>query len=55
MLKTVQAPGNVNGAIELYNVRDVAGEVNDLNQLQKLGITPKVEAFNINPDGLLKL
>ena len=38
-------------ATYLVDARDVKAEVDQLNQLERLGITPKVEAFHINPDG----
>ena len=36
---------------KLYDYRDVAKEVGQMNQLNNMRIGPKVEAFNINPDG----
>ena len=35
----------------LHDARDVAQEVNVHNHLEKLGISPKIEAFNVDPSG----
>lgn len=41
--------GNLVGSI--YDYRDVQREVDQLNTLNKKGITPKVDNFTVNPDG----
>ena len=35
----------------IFDYRDVADEVGQMNDLSKMHMGPKVEAFNINPDG----
>lgn len=43
--------GNLMGRGRIQDHRDVAEEVDQLNTLNKIGISPKVESFTVEPDG----
>ena len=43
--------GNLIGPARIQDYRDVAEEVDQLNTLNRVGVTPKVENFTVNPDG----
>ena len=43
--------GNLIGPARIQDYRDVSEEVDQLNTLNKVGVTPKVENFTVNPDG----